>query len=122
MTARYDSAAWDAQEAAAGRGLAEAAETIGAVRARAGRLGGIMRAATASSPADITRAANGARWQKYLDRAREAAPGVTDEADITRRAQLLQRADMCRLSARAAAARRARAAARRAPVLPGEAS
>lgn len=92
--------------------------TADAAKASAGRIGGLMRAATAGRPQDITRAARDGRWQGYLDRAREAAPHVTDEADIIRRAELLRRADMVRLSQRAAKARSGRAAERTALQIP----
>jgi hypothetical protein len=75
-----------------------------------GRLGGLTRAATAPSRQEITRDARAARWRKYVDQVRETLPDITDEAELLRRAQLLLRADMCRLSAKAAAARKARAA------------
>jgi hypothetical protein len=78
-----------------------------------GRLGGLTRAATAASRQDITRAANAGRWQKYVDQVKAAVPGLTDDAEITRRAELLMKADMCRLSAKAAEARRLRAAGRK---------
>ena len=84
-------------------------------RASAGRIGGLIRAATAESPRAITEAARRGRWQKYLDLARQVAPEGASEADIIRRAGLLQRADMVALSQRAADARARRAAARRAP-------
>ena len=86
-----------------------------ASRSAAGRVGGYTRAATAPTPQAITQHARDGRWARYLDQAREAAPGVTDEADIIRRAQLLRRADMCRLSQLAADARKQRAAQRAEP-------
>jgi hypothetical protein len=44
-----------------------------------------------------------------MDLARRLCPEVTDEAELARRAHLLLQADMTRLSAEAAAARRLRA-------------
>lgn len=68
-----------------------------------GRIGGLTRAATADSTRDITAAANSANAKRYLD----AVPAsITDEAERERRAALLRRADMIRLSAKAAEARK----------------
>jgi hypothetical protein len=83
-------------------------------RQQRGRLGGLTRAALASSPQAITKAANDARWQKYLDQVRAVLPEITDEGELTRRAMLLMRADMIRLSEKAAKARRLKAELRRA--------
>ena len=80
---------------------------------QAGRIGGLIRAATAPTRQDITSAANARNAQKYLDQARELCPEVTDDAELARRAHLLLQADMTRLSARAAAARRLRAQLRK---------
>jgi hypothetical protein len=80
-------------------------------KAAAGRIGGLIRAATAESPRAITKAARDGRWQKYLDAAAAIAPGA-GEADLIRRAQLLRRAEMSRLSQLGVKARRAKAAAR----------
>lgn len=82
------------------------------VRVR-GRIGGLTRAALAPSPGAITQAARDARWAKYVSQVREALPDLTDETEINRRAGLLQRADMTRLSALASQARSRAAAARR---------
>lgn len=73
-----------------------------------GRIGGLTRAATAPTRQDITAAANSARWQKYVDQIHAVLPELTDPAEIRRRAELLMRADMARLSQKAAAARRLR--------------
>lgn len=73
-----------------------------------GRLGGLTRAATASARQDITRAANAGRRQKYVDKVKAAVPDLTDQAELARRADLLMRADMIRLSALASEARRRR--------------
>ncbi len=77
--------------------------------AQAGRIGGLTRAATAPSPQAITRAARDSRWQQYVARVREAVPDLQDEAEITRRAELLRRADMVSMSMKAAKARRLKA-------------
>ena len=74
-----------------------------------GRIGGYTRAALAPDRDSITRAARDARWQRYLD---QVPPEITDPAERTRRAELLRRADMTRLSLKAAKARRLRAQAR----------
>ena len=54
-----------------------------------GRLGGLTRAATAASRQDITRAANTARWQRYIDQVKMALPELADEKELLRRADLL---------------------------------
>ena len=74
-----------------------------------GRLGGLTRAATAATPQEITRAARDATWQKYLDQVRAVLPEITDEKELARRAELLRRADMTRLSMKAARARKLKA-------------
>jgi hypothetical protein len=71
-----------------------------------GAIGGLTRAALAPDRTEITRAARAARWQKYTDQVRAALPDLTDEAEITRRAELLRSADMRRLSLKASTARR----------------
>lgn len=73
---------------------------------RRGRIGGLTRAATAPTRQAITQAACDARMAKYRAAVLEANPGLTDEADIARRMDLLLRADMVRLAALAAEARR----------------
>jgi len=84
-----------------------------AARAR-GRIGGLTRAALAPSPQAITAAARDARWQRYRDQVLAAMPELDPaDPDVDRRAALLQRADMARLSQRAAKARRLRAEAAR---------
>lgn len=77
-----------------------------------GAVGGLTRAALAPDRREITRAARAARWQKYVDQVREALPGLTDEADIARRAEQLRSADMRRLAVKASTARTAAARAR----------
>lgn len=57
-----------------------------------------------------TSAAREARWQKYLDRARELAPAGSDQQDIARRAEHLRQADMKRMALKSAQARRGKAA------------
>ena len=71
-----------------------------------GRIGGLTRAARATTPQSITAAARDARWQRYLDQVPEF---VTDPGDRARRAELLRRADMVRMSMKAAKARRLKA-------------
>lgn len=78
---------------------------------RRGRIGGLTRAATAPTPQDITKAACDSRTARYRAQVLEANPGLTDEADIGRRMDLLLRADMVRLSGLAAEKRRAKARA-----------
>jgi len=73
----------------------------------------LTRAALAADPQAGTGAARAAQWQGFIDRVRQALPDLTDEADIERRAKLLQRAYMAQLSARAARARERAAKARR---------
>ena len=69
----------------------------------AGRIGGLTRAATAADPREITQQARTAAWQKYLD---QVPAEITDPADRERRADLLRRAHMNRLSLKAATARK----------------
>jgi hypothetical protein len=54
------------------------------------------------------------RWGRYVKRARELAPDGATAEDIEYRAECLRRADMARMSLKAAKARSAKAAARRA--------
>jgi hypothetical protein len=83
---------------------------IGRITAQArGRIGGYTRAALAPTRESITEAARAARWQKYLDR---VPAEITDPAERQRRAELLRRADMQRLSLKAAQARTKAAKAR----------
>jgi hypothetical protein len=70
-----------------------------------GRIGGLTTAANAPSPQAITQAARDARFQHYVDQ----VAYFTDEADRIRRAELLRKADMTRLSLKAAKARRMKA-------------
>lgn len=67
-----------------------------------GRIGGLTRAATAASPSEITATARAAGWQKFLD---QVPAEITDPAERQRRAELLRKAHMSRLSLKAAAAR-----------------
>lgn len=75
-----------------------------------GRIGGLRRAALAPTRQAITQAARDSRWQRYVDQVKAALPDLADEAEVMRRAEVLQRADMIRMSARAADARRRKAA------------
>jgi cytochrome c1 len=79
-----------------------------------GRMGGLTTAALAPSPQAITAAANAARWQRYVDQVKAVLPELTDPAELQRRAQLLMKADMVRLSEKAARARRLKAQLREA--------
>jgi hypothetical protein len=83
-----------------------------------GRIGGLTRAALAPDRQAITQPARDARMRRYLD---QVPACITDPAERRRRAGLLQRADMVRMSALAAAARRRRAQQRRGPDAVGEA-
>jgi hypothetical protein len=74
-------------------------------RSQRARIGGWTRAALAPTPQSITAGARSARWERYRDRVRAAIPDLTDEAEIDRRAELLRRADMQRMSMKAAEAR-----------------
>jgi hypothetical protein len=63
-----------------------------------GRIGGLTRAA---------QAARDGRWQRYRQRVLDVLPELAgDDAEIDRRAELLRRAEMTRLSALAVARRR----------------
>jgi hypothetical protein len=53
-----------------------------------------------------TQPARDARWQKYLERARELAPEGADKADIEYRAECLRKADMKRMALASARARK----------------
>jgi len=55
-----------------------------------------------------TSAARDARWEKYLEKARDLAPAGADEVDIARRAEHLRQADMKRMALASARARRLR--------------
>jgi hypothetical protein len=55
-----------------------------------------------------TAPARDARWQKYLERARQLAPEGADQADVEYRADCLRKADMHRLALASAKARAAR--------------
>jgi hypothetical protein len=70
-----------------------------------GRIGGLTTAANAPTPQAITQAARDAKFQKYVNQ----VVYWTDEADRIRRAELLRKADMARLSLKAAKARRLKA-------------
>jgi hypothetical protein len=72
------------------------------------RIGGLTRAALAPSRQSITEGARAGRWERYRVKVREAMPELTDETEIDRRAELLRKADMQRMSMKAAASRRAR--------------
>jgi very-short-patch-repair endonuclease len=79
-------------------------------RSQRARLGGLTRAALAPTRQSITEGARAGRWERYRDKVREAMPDLTEEVEIDRRAELLRKADMQRMSMKAAAARRARQA------------
>jgi len=70
------------------------------------RKGGLTRAAVAESPQVTTQAARDARMEGIRPEIREKPPHITDEAEIDRRAQLLQRADMVAMSLKATSARK----------------
>jgi len=80
-----------------------------------GRRGGLTRAALAEDRRGITQAARDKRWEGYRQRVIDVVglnpddPG--DNAEIDRRALLLQRADMVGMSLLAAKARRLKAEA-----------
>jgi hypothetical protein len=76
-----------------------------------GAIGGLTRAATAATRAEITQAARDKQWQKFLD---QVPAEITDPAERQRRAELLRRAHMKRLALKASAARSKAARARRA--------
>jgi hypothetical protein len=67
-----------------------------------------MRAATAPNPAEITKAARDAQWQRFLD---QVPAEITDPAERQRRAGLLRKAHMKKLALKASAARSRRAKA-----------
>lgn len=75
-----------------------------------GRIGGLTKAARATDPRDLTRAANAARWQKYLNM---VPAEITDPADRQRRAELFRSADMARLALRSSMVRSRAAKLRR---------
>lgn len=87
-----------------------------------GRMGGLTTAALAPSPQHITRAANDANERRYIERVRAARPEITDEAELKRRAALLRKADMIRLSQKAARARKLKAELREIEAELGDAS
>lgn len=74
-----------------------------------GRMGGLTTAALAPSPQHITRAANDANERRYIELVKAARPEITDEAELRRRAALLRKADMIRLSQKAVRARKLKA-------------
>jgi len=74
-----------------------------------GSIGRKRTAALAPTREGTTQAARDARWQKYIDQVREARPEITNEAEISRRAQLLRQADMSSMSLKATKARRLKA-------------
>lgn len=61
-----------------------------------------------------TAPARAARWQQFIDQARELAPPSASQEDIERRAHHLQQAHLKRAAAAAIKARQAKAKARRA--------
>lgn len=72
-----------------------------------GRIGGLTRSALASTPQATTQAARDGRWAKYKQHVLEVLPELADDpAELDRRAALLRRADMVKMSALAAAKRR----------------
>lgn len=80
---------------------------------QAGRRGGLIRAATAATRQDITRAANDANFARFVAEVKAKLPGLTDEKEIVRRAELLRQAHMVELSAKAIRARKLRAELRK---------
>ena len=74
-----------------------------------GKIGGLRNAALAPSRQGITSAARAAGWQRYVEQVKAALPGLTDQADIERRAAMLRKADMHALALKSARARRMRA-------------
>lgn len=76
----------------------------------AGLIGGAMRAAYAPDLQAMTAPARAAKRQKLLDDI-AAKTGIKDEAELNRRADLVERARLLQMSARAARARRLRAEA-----------
>jgi hypothetical protein len=53
-----------------------------------------------------TAPARDARWQKYIEKARDLAPNPSDEADVVSRAEYLRQSDMKLMALKAAQARR----------------
>jgi hypothetical protein len=74
---------------------------------------GLIRAATAPSPQAITQAANDKNWSRFVEEIKAKLPDLKDEAEIARRAKLLQQAHMIALSAKASPARKLRAELRK---------
>jgi hypothetical protein len=75
----------------------------------AGRVGGFRRAALATDPQSITQAANAENWELFRQRVREVMPEIAgDDVEVDRRAELLRKAEMARLSQKATRARRLR--------------
>ena len=80
-------------------------------RRTAGKIGGLRAVALCPDLTARTAPARQAQWQKYIDKV-ATATGITDEAELIRRAEMLRQADMAALSLKAASARkRAREAA-----------
>lgn len=75
--------------------------------------GGYAKAAYAPNRDSLTRAARDARMERFRERIREALPHIDDPAEIDRRAQLLLKSEMSKLSLKAAQGRRRAAQARR---------
>jgi hypothetical protein len=73
------------------------------------RLGGLTKAALGPDRRDATQPARDARLQRYRDKVLAARPELAgDKAEVEHRAEQLRRADMQRMSMKAAAARRKR--------------
>lgn len=75
-----------------------------------GSIGGLTRAATATTRKEITQATRDKQWQRFLD---QVPAEITDPTERQRRANLLRKAHMRRLSLKASAARSKAARARR---------
>jgi hypothetical protein len=83
--------------------VAETQPQVSTTAQRRGRIGGLTRAATAPSPQAITEAARAEKWRRYRQQVLDVLPELEgNDAEIDRRAGLLRRADMVRLSQKAA--------------------
>lgn len=76
-----------------------------------GRIGGNMRAAMALDRNALTQPARDALWQRFLDK---VPAEITDPEERQRRAEMIRKAHMARLTLKASVARSRAAAARRA--------
>lgn len=75
---------------------------------RAGRISALTRQALAPDPRSVTEAATRGKFEYYVEQVRACMPENDDPADVERRARLLQRADLLRMSAAGVKARKLR--------------